>query len=635
MSEVASFDEFRTAWLEDVRAGSPSNVELGHRFARKLVTQWLDVGDTSDDLVYCDGAGDGGIDVAYLDRGDSPDSDGSAQGDTWYLVQSKYGSAFQGTGTLLQEGQKVIDTLSGDRTNLSSLSKDLVERLTNFRRQASELDHLILVYATEEPLTQPENRAMADIQAMGRNRVRSSFGPLFEVQSVSLMTIYERFLENISTSVVVPMAGRMERSGGDLLVGSVSLLDLYDFLRAYRTQTSDLDQLYEKNVRRFLGTRGKVNRAIQQTLKENPERFGLFNNGITVVVTDFQSQGDGTFSLVDPYVVNGCQTTRTIWEVCQSHLDAGGTGTDPEITEWRERARQGVVVTKIVKVGSDGQELLRDITRFTNTQNAVREKDFLALALGFKEWASLMEDRYGIYLEIQRGGWDSRRALQRQRPDLRQFDRAANAFDLLKVYGSGWLGEAGTAFGRNAAFLPNGSVFHHIVNRDAGEDPFGVDDLYVAYSLQTAADSFGFGRGAGETSRRQTRFLYFMVVVELLKGVMQRARIEATPTALTHALLKLFQPSHELAVQSLLNEAIAAIDEYFTQGTDDCVFDEPAYTVKFNNNSNAYLKWDQLGKSDESSPRFRSLLAAYRKTMGRPTGGQLSPRDMITQAIAG
>jgi hypothetical protein len=56
--------------------------------------------------------------------------------------------------------------------------------------------------------------------------------------------------------------------------------------------------------------------------------------------------------------------------------------------------------------------LLEAITRYTNSQNAVREKDFLALTSDFKTWARQMAERYGVYLEIQRGGWDSRRALQ-------------------------------------------------------------------------------------------------------------------------------------------------------------------------------------------------------------------------------
>jgi len=101
-----TFDAFREEWLAEVREGDPSTTELGHRFARKILTQWREIEDASDDLVYCDGAGDGGIDIAYLDRGDTGNDDDleTVSGHTWYLVQSKYGSAFQGTGTLLEEG---------------------------------------------------------------------------------------------------------------------------------------------------------------------------------------------------------------------------------------------------------------------------------------------------------------------------------------------------------------------------------------------------------------------------------------------------------------------------------------------------------------------------------------------------
>src|SRR5438034_10308296 len=102
------FEAYREAWLEDVRAGEPPTLELGRRFARKLLTQWRDIGDSGDDLVYCDGSGDGGIDIAYLDRGEEGEEgdETSAEGHTWYLVQSKYGSAFRGSNTLLERSEE-------------------------------------------------------------------------------------------------------------------------------------------------------------------------------------------------------------------------------------------------------------------------------------------------------------------------------------------------------------------------------------------------------------------------------------------------------------------------------------------------------------------------------------------------
>lgn len=635
VSEQVTYAEFLSQWLADVVEGRPSTVELGHRFADKLLTQWLDISQSSDDLIYCDGAGDGGIDIAFLDRGDAgeQDTEGLVSGDTWYIVQSKYGKAFQGVRTLLEEGQKVIVTLDGQRERLSSLAEGLLERLLNFRRQATERDQLRLIYATEAPLTADQHQALNDVRAMGRERL----GPIFDVEAVSVETIYQSALEEATTGpepVRVSIRGTMAACGDDLLVGSVTLLDLFSFLKAYRDRTEDLDQLYERNVRRFLGGRGRVNKGIQETLRTNPERFGLFNNGITIVATDFHVNQDGTTDLTDPYVVNGCQTTRSIWDVCYQRLEAGGHGVSPELQEWKERASRGVVVTKVAQVGTDGEALERDITRYTNTQNAIREKDFLALTRDFRTWSQEIGEQYNTFLETQRGGWEARKALQKQNPTLKQFHQWANAFDLIKVYGAGWMGEAGLAFGKNGPFLPKGTIFKAIMDASADDHdgPFGVDDLYAAYELQHAADHYRFGRGA-LSSRRQTRFLFYMVVLELLTRVMTRAALEISRKACTRALLRVFEPQYATAAEALLGAGIEVVDTYLTQGMDNCVFEEPAYKNVFNYDLNGFLKWEKLGKGDQSSPRLWSGIAVLESGMSKGWGGQASARELVTRAI--
>lgn len=636
MPAAPSYEAFRDEWLDDVRQGAPSTVELGNRFAAKLVAQWRDLGPDPADVHYCDGSGDGGIDVALLHRGEGGAEGDAPEGDTWYLVQSKYGSAFQGAGTLLEEGRKVIDTLDGRTARLSSLADGLLGRVTTFRQSASPLDRIVLVYGTVDPLDDTERRTMADVLAMGRARL----GPLFDVEAVSVETIYQRTLDEAAheAQVRVPLRAEVSSASDDLLIGAVALTDLYAFLKAYREATQDLDRLYEKNVRRFLGGRGKVNKRIQQTLQDEPERFGLYNNGITVVVADFaRADGDGSaVTLADPYVVNGCQTTRTVWEVCRQKLDAGGTGTSAALTEWRERAGRGVVVTKIVKVGAGGEALLQEITRFTNSQNAVRDKDFLALSGDLRTWAAQMAERHGVYLEIQRGGWDSQKAWQKQHPGAgRHFTQAANAFDLLKVYGSGWLGEAGRAFGKNQPFLPGGVVFRQITEQPEITGGFGTDDLYAAYRLEEAANGFKFGRGAEKASRRQTRFLFYMIVLDLLKDVLVRSSLPHAGKDLTRALNALFAPGREDARGDLLNAAIDALDEYMTEGTEDSVFEEPSFRNDYNGDLNSFIKAEQFGKTEQFTPRFRSLLQSTKRTLGRARGGQVAPREVIAAAVRG
>lgn len=243
MQAQISLDQFNDQWLDDVRAGKPNTIQLGNRFSRKLISQWMDFDEGSEDVIFCDGSGDGGIDIAYLHRGDSEDDE--QDGDTWYLVQSKYGTAFNGTSTILAEGQKVIDALSGNRRNLSSLSADLIERLSTFRNRASDRDKLILVFGTESSLTEAERRALEDVKAIGKNRL----GGLFDIEAVSIETIYKRNLEegNVALRNVVSLKARCMKTLLLLILATAAFL----FLVSYQTQTTkELDSL---NHREELG----------------------------------------------------------------------------------------------------------------------------------------------------------------------------------------------------------------------------------------------------------------------------------------------------------------------------------------------------------------------------------------------
>lgn len=263
MTSFPPYEAYREQWLESVRAGQPSTVQLGQRFAHKLITQWRDVSPGVEDIYYCDGAA-GGIDLAFLSHGDA-DAD-SRDGDTWYLVQSKYGAAFKGPETLLAEGYKVIETLDGRRERLSSLASGLLERIKNFRTNSSDLDRVVLVYATTDPLNDAERRAADDVRAMGRERL----GPLFDVEAISIETIYERAREEAINGqrLRIQLSADLKESSTDLLIGAIPLVQMYDFLKKYKAQTEDLDRLYEKNVRKFLGSRGKW-RAITRSISRS------------------------------------------------------------------------------------------------------------------------------------------------------------------------------------------------------------------------------------------------------------------------------------------------------------------------------------------------------------------------------
>lgn len=132
-------------------------------------------------------------------------------------------------------------------------------------------------------------------------------------------------------------------------------------------------RLLEANVRSFLSVAGKVNRGIRDTLRENPERFMAYNNGIVIVADEMHlgRAADGSPGIVwlkGMQIVNGGQTTASIYFTKKRN---------PEIDLRRVR-----VPAKIIRLRSDdrnGEEgLISDISKYANTQNSVKLSDLSA-----------------------------------------------------------------------------------------------------------------------------------------------------------------------------------------------------------------------------------------------------------------
>lgn len=145
-------------------------------------------------------------------------------------------------------------------------------------------------------------------------------------------------------------------------------------------------------MRQYL-QRTKVNAGIRHTIQNSPELFWLYNNGITIVCDDFYEH-NGAICIETPQIVNGCQTAKSIYEVLSRK------------TENERKAIEGHVLVRIMK-GADEKER-EDITKYTNTQNAVRGKDFYSLEK-FHQKLQKEFKRLGYFYEIQRGSFASLR----------------------------------------------------------------------------------------------------------------------------------------------------------------------------------------------------------------------------------
>lgn len=150
--------------------------------------------------------------------------------------------------------------------------------------------------------------------------------------------------------------------------------------RLYRDSIEKGYPIFDKNIREYLGNKG-VNKSIYQTLLDEEDRknFFYYNNGITVIcdrMTKIVTQPsdynmNAAFTIDNPQIVNGCQTVNSIYEALKN--------IDPDNLE--KNFKDTFVMLKILEINredSGDDKLYKDIVKYTNSQNSIDEKTFVA-----------------------------------------------------------------------------------------------------------------------------------------------------------------------------------------------------------------------------------------------------------------
>ena len=75
------------------------------------------------------------------------------------------------------------------------------------------------------------------------------------------------------------------------------------------------NSIFSSNVRAFLGLGGRVNASIAGTITDTAQRgqFPLRSNGVAIVAQGQRRPPDGMITLIGAQIVNGCQTTHTLF----------------------------------------------------------------------------------------------------------------------------------------------------------------------------------------------------------------------------------------------------------------------------------------------------------------------------------
>jgi hypothetical protein len=148
----------------------------------------------------------------------------------------------------------------------------------------------------------------------------------------------------------------------------------------------DFNVLFD-NVRGFV-QKSQYNKNIEKSLKEEPSKFFMYNNGLTIIAKSIKAEpinADKRFKLIikDLQILNGGQTLRTIHNFNKLDKD--------NITNFLSKSEI------LVRILTTGDEYTNKIAEYTNSQNSISSVDLKSLSNEQIELEQYLDEHNIIY----------------------------------------------------------------------------------------------------------------------------------------------------------------------------------------------------------------------------------------------
>lgn len=202
-------------------------------------------------------------------------------------------------------------------------------------------------------------RIDADVDELKKTSLFSEVN-CFPIDSEKLKNIYRELKHKISKEInfekhtILPTIN-------DVQEAYIGMLSCKDYLNFISDSEGNLQKnLFYDNIRDFQGY-NPVNKDIADTLKNDTQRsrFGLLNNGITIVAKAINKVGS-TFKIIDYQIVNGCQTSHVLFNNKNLITDD--------------------IFIPIKIIVTDNLNVTNDIIKATNWQTEVKKEAFESLS---------------------------------------------------------------------------------------------------------------------------------------------------------------------------------------------------------------------------------------------------------------
>lgn len=315
-----------------------------------------------------DGDDDSSCDIVF----DNIDNQGKR---VFYVVQSKWNNLANSEkeanrDDILKALSDFETILRGEKKSINLKLKTKLEELDSHLKSNGEVKFIFL------SLSQYKGGADENVEAFKNNDVKTKF-EVIDINRIKMDYIDRRYkridpinpLETYQNPEESPITIEIGQKGGSIKIEKP--FEAYMFLlrpKAIWTLFKNYGfALFYKNVRNPL-LQSQFNSDIEKTALDNPSYFWYYNNGITAITYLLPEIGKKaeTISLTGLQIINGAQTVYSIYRAYESASPTKRIQMDSE----------ALVTLRLLKSG--GKDFDLNVTKYTNSQNPVEDRDFCA-----------------------------------------------------------------------------------------------------------------------------------------------------------------------------------------------------------------------------------------------------------------
>jgi hypothetical protein len=351
---------------------------------------------------------------------------------TYYFVQSKTSEKFDGgeMGTFLFGVREFFN--DGRKIRFNAGVQEKIALSDSLYRRAAKMTKgnptLRLYYVTTGKWTEDQTllaRISVEKDALlATNLFREVIFTAVDAQH--LTRLYRAAKNRIEVEVNFPTKVPLPDING-VQQAFLGILSATEYLKVIQDEQGNIRKsLFYENVRDYQGPTD-VNKEISESLASaKQDRFGVLNNGITIVARELQQTGT-RIKIADFQIVNGCQTSHVI------HNE-------------RDHISDKVFVA-VKLISTTDEDVAASITKATNRQTALRPEQLFAIS----DFSKKVEAFFETFRERKEQLFYERRSKQYSSDDTIEKTRIISMQQLVSSFIATFLGrphEVSRSFGR-------------------------------------------------------------------------------------------------------------------------------------------------------------------------------------------